>query len=135
MMKALFNIPYEKHMNRWTLSFEDARDEDCYSHDIDNSMQIPLLIRILLYLGMAHQCFYRVFAVYAVSVGLPVPTGTLIQEVSLTLYLAIIISIEVMISHISSLKSLRGCFYYICFPTLAVTTAFVTQKAPRFGLP
>ncbi len=127
-------MPYEEYMNKWTLSFVTESDECRFHQEIYDSMQMPLFIRWFLYVGIAHHCFARTFALYAIRAGLPVPTGTLTEEIALSLYIILTMTIEFWLYHISVLKWLRGCLFYVCFPLVVVLAAFITQKAPRFGI-
>jgi hypothetical protein len=134
MNKREFTIPCMDEMNEWTLSFNDEADELRYLREIKENIHIPLPLRLVRYVGITHHCLYRLFVLYAVIAGLDIPAATLYQEIFLTCYLFLTLGIEIAISSKPYFKSVRGCLCYICFSTLTVITAFVTQKAPRFGL-
>jgi hypothetical protein len=126
--------PMDRGLNPWTLRFRDPEQEKLYQELIDSNLHLPLFFRVATYGAIALHCGYRCFAIFSVCGGNIMPTGTLLEELSLLILIIVCIMIELVIRKANVWRKVQGFFLYCCIPIVSITAAYYTQKAPRFGI-
>jgi len=125
---------FEKSISFWTLKFNDPDEEEIFQKKIDGSFRLPLVFRIIVYIGIAYQFVFRIYKMIAVLYMLDVKAGTFMEEFLSALAYGVACLIELFLRVTGKFKPLQGTALYIVFPLMCVYAAFFTQKAPLFGV-
>jgi len=128
------SVRFEKSLNLWTLSFKDQEAETNFLTKFHNEAQPNLGYKICFYSVMMFLFTFRILKIIYTIAGVSVKTGTLAEEISITVLSFSILIIEGILYYFNLWPKYRGCILYTTFPIHCVYSAFFTQNNAVFGI-
>jgi hypothetical protein len=123
-----------ERITKWTLAFVDPNEEQEYREYIATHTMVPWGMKICTYVAVFLMLVNQVYNFIMVYGGFFVTRSTREVEICMACFAGTAFVVESAIGITKRGKCFQGFFLYTCMMIYAVTTAFITNKWPVFGI-
>ncbi len=128
------NESFDQSVNKWSLRFHNAVEEQLYQQDIIVHPPNPYMMKVVAFIVINLTILYRFYMLSAAALGLPTKTAGFTFELIFALAVVAATLIEFVLYMISWFKPMQGVLLYITLSCLLIAAAFYTMKGPYIGI-
>ena len=134
MPKSQTDSSFERSVNKWSLIFNDEKEEVEYQSNMGKSLRLPYLAIGWIYFGLSLHVIYRVVAILSSFMKTGFPSAPPYIEATLLACVITSMVLETALRRFHLFEKVQGLFLYTTLPVVLVTAAFYTQRTPYFGI-